>query len=53
MAQGAGLDHARLAATLSAATGTTLTAMQLPFQQIEFTARMDSVSFDVGTGLAL
>jgi dipeptidyl aminopeptidase/acylaminoacyl peptidase len=41
-------DHQRLAASLSTVSGTTANAAQLPFQQIEFTARMDSVSFDVG-----
>ncbi|HEX9565655.1 MAG TPA: DPP IV N-terminal domain-containing protein [Gemmatimonadaceae bacterium] len=42
-------DHVRLAAALSQASGTTATATQLPFQSIDFSTRMDSVSFDVGT----
>lgn len=41
-------SHERLAAALSTVSGTTVNATQLPFQQIDFNARMDSVSFDLG-----
>jgi hypothetical protein len=41
-------DHQRLAASLATASGATITPMQLPFEQITFNTRMDSVSFDVG-----
>ena len=41
-------DHQRLASSLTAASGTTVNAAQLPFEQIAFNARMDSVSFDLG-----
>ena len=41
-------DHQRLAASLATASGATITAAQLPFEQITFNARMDSVSVDVG-----
>jgi dipeptidyl-peptidase-4 len=41
-------NHQRLAAALSSASDTTVTATQLPFQQIEFNARFDSISFDLG-----
>jgi len=39
-------DHARLAATLSQATGQTYAAQQLPFQSIELSADASMVSFD-------
>lgn len=42
-------DHARLATALSLASGTAATAARLPFETITFSARMDSVSFDLGT----
>lgn len=42
-------NHATLAVALSAVSGTTVSATQLPFQSIDFSARMDSVSFNVGT----
>jgi dipeptidyl-peptidase-4 len=41
-------NHQRLANSLSTVAGTAINAMQLPFQQIDFTTRMDSVSFDLG-----
>ncbi|HEY5546280.1 MAG TPA: DPP IV N-terminal domain-containing protein, partial [Gemmatimonadaceae bacterium] len=41
-------SHERLASALSTASSTTVNATQLPFQQIDFNARMDSVSFDLG-----
>ncbi len=41
-------DHQRLATALGSASGSTMNATQLPFQQIDFNARMDSVSIDVG-----
>lgn len=40
-------SHERLATALSTASATTVNATQLPFQQIDFNARMDSVSFDL------
>src|SRR5687768_3898473 len=41
-------NHQRLAVALGSASGSSVTATQLPFQQIDFNARQDSVSFDVG-----
>lgn len=41
-------DHARLAAALARAAGTAVTATDLPFQEIDFSARLDSVSFNIG-----
>ena len=41
-------DHPRLATALSNASGTAVNAVQLPFEQIDFNARMDSVSIDLG-----
>lgn len=41
-------DHARLASALGQASGTAATATNLPFQSIDFSARMDSVSVNVG-----
>ena len=41
-------SHGRLASALSTASGTAVNAAQLPFQQIDFNVRMDSVSFDLG-----
>jgi len=41
-------DHARVAAALGQASGTTATATQLPFTSIDFSRRMDSISVDVG-----
>ncbi len=41
-------DHARLAAALSAATGSPHTAHALPFDAIELSADATRVSFDVG-----
>jgi len=41
-------SHERLATALGAVSGTTVSANQLPFQQIAFNAKLDSVSFDVG-----
>ena len=41
-------DHQRLATSLSAVAGTAVNGTQLPFQQIDFSARLDSVSFDLG-----
>ncbi len=41
-------DHARVAAALSSASGTTYSATELPFQEIELSAKLDSVSFDAG-----
>ncbi len=43
-------DHAKLAATLSQATGGSYTAQELPFQSIELSADASMVSFDVGNG---
>ena len=44
--RGPAFDHAKLAATLSAAAGITATARQLPFQSIELSADAKTVSFD-------
>ena len=41
-------DHQRIASSLTSASGTSVTATQLPFQTITFSTRMDSVSFDLG-----
>ena len=41
-------DHQRLATALGAVSGSSVNATQLPFQQIAFNTRLDSVSFDVG-----
>jgi dipeptidyl aminopeptidase/acylaminoacyl peptidase len=41
-------DHAKLAAALSAAAGEKYDATQLPFQSIEISADLNTVSFDVG-----
>ena len=41
-------DHQRLASSLASASGTSVNAIQLPFQTITFSTRMDSVSFDLG-----
>src|SRR5687768_1431338 len=41
-------NHQRVAIALSAVSGSAMSATQLPFQQIDFNARLDSVSFDVG-----
>src|SRR5687768_2419270 len=41
-------DHQRLAASLATVSGASITPTQLPFDQIAFNARMDSVSVDVG-----
>jgi dipeptidyl-peptidase-4 len=45
----AAFDHTRLAAALSTVTGQSYNAQQLPFQQIDFSLKTDSVLFDVGT----
>jgi dipeptidyl aminopeptidase/acylaminoacyl peptidase len=45
---GPAFDHARLATALSQASGTTVAATELPFQSFDFSARFDSISFDVG-----
>jgi dipeptidyl aminopeptidase/acylaminoacyl peptidase len=45
--RGPAFDHARLAAALSSATGRSFNAQQLPFQEIEYSSRADSISFDV------
>jgi dipeptidyl aminopeptidase/acylaminoacyl peptidase len=42
-------DHTNVAAALSSATGQTYSAQQLPFQQIEYSTKADSIAFDVGT----
>lgn len=42
-------DHARLAATLSAAAGEKYSAAQLPFQSIDFSADGSTISFNAGT----
>lgn len=47
--RGPAFDHAKLAATLSAATGGKYTDRQLPFQSIELSADAKMVSFDVET----
>ncbi|MCX6545261.1 MAG: DPP IV N-terminal domain-containing protein [Acidobacteria bacterium] len=44
--RGPAFDHAKLAATLSAAAGITATARELPFQSIELSADTKMVSFD-------
>ena len=41
-------NHERLSSALGSASGTSVNATQLPFQQITFNAKLDSVSFDVG-----
>ena len=41
-------DHAKLAAALSSASGQGYVARRLPFQQFDYSARRDSVSFDIG-----
>jgi dipeptidyl-peptidase-4 len=41
-------DHQRLATSLSTVAGTAVNGTQLPFLQIDFSARLDSVSFDLG-----
>ncbi len=41
-------DHAKLAAALSTAAGATYSATQLPFQEIDYSADMKSIAFDVG-----
>ncbi len=41
-------NHQRLAVALSTASGTTVAVAQLPFQQIEFSSRFDSIAFDLG-----
>ena len=41
-------DHAKLAAALSAAVGEKYDASQLPFQTIEISADLNTVSFDAG-----
>lgn len=43
-------DHARLAAALSAATGTPYTHQHLPFDQITFTEDGQAIEFDVDDG---
>jgi hypothetical protein len=40
-------DHAKIAAALSAAAGQTYTARQLPFQQVDLSAKSDSIGFDL------
>jgi dipeptidyl-peptidase-4 len=42
-------DHARLAAALSASSGTTYGELELPFERFEFSADGMSISFDAGT----
>lgn len=44
----AAFDHARVAAALSAASGTTYSAGNLPLARLEFTADGRTVSFDAG-----
>ena len=41
-------DHARMAAALSAASGTTYTELKLPFEQFEFSSDGKTISFDAG-----
>ena len=41
-------DHQKLATSLSTTVGTPMNAVQLPFERIDFNARLDSVSFDLG-----
>ena len=41
-------NHERLASALGSASGTTVSGTQLPFQQITFSTKLDSVSVDVG-----
>jgi dipeptidyl aminopeptidase/acylaminoacyl peptidase len=48
LTRGPAFDHAKLAAALSAATGNTYTAGNLPFQEIEFSADGQSVSVQAG-----
>jgi dipeptidyl-peptidase-4 len=45
----AAFDHAKLAAALSAASGTTYTAAALPFQTVDLSADGKTVSFDAGS----
>jgi dipeptidyl-peptidase 4 len=42
-------DHARIAAALSAASGTTYGELKLPFERFEFSTDGRSISFDAGT----
>ncbi len=42
-------DHVRLAATLSAAAGSSYTAPHLPFTEFDYSADGRTISFDVGT----
>src|ERR1700761_7130378 len=41
-------DHERLAAALSRATGTTYTALRLPFTDVDFTPDKSAISFRIG-----
>jgi dipeptidyl aminopeptidase/acylaminoacyl peptidase len=41
-------DHPRLATALGSASGTSVIATNLPFEQIDFSARMDSISVNLG-----
>ena len=41
-------DHQKLATTLSTTSSTTVNAVQLPFERIDFNAKTDSVAFDIG-----
>jgi dipeptidyl aminopeptidase/acylaminoacyl peptidase len=40
-------DHAKIATALSTASGQTYTAQQLPFQQVDLSAKADSIGFDL------
>src|SRR5207249_6932478 len=40
-------DHAKVAAALSAASGTTYTAYRLPFQQFDFASSGRTISFNI------
>jgi len=45
-------DHEQLATALSAATGTTYTAVTLPFSTLQFTDNQQTVEFTIGGGQA-
>ena len=42
-------DHARVATALSAASNQTLNPLQLPFQQIQYSTKADSIAFDLNS----
>ncbi|MCU1238331.1 MAG: peptidase dipeptidylpeptidase domain protein, partial [Candidatus Solibacter sp.] len=46
--RGPAFDHAKMAAALSSASGRSYTAGQLPFQEIEYSADGQAISFQAG-----